>query len=497
MVGLKMNDTRLFEVDQNLKYGKPIVFKDFKVPLENEEFYLAVLGKILKHIDKEKISDHLGYCLRELIGNAKKANIKRAFFMDQNLDITNPEHYMKGMNLFKEKVFSNLDYYLDLQEKQNLYVQVYFHIKEPFLNIIVSNNTILLPQEKERISQKLARAKVFKSVDEAMLSVMDDTEGAGLGLVILILILRKLGVDDKNFAIASDKDKTHLRIALPLNLITEEESEIISDALIKEIESIPQFPENIIKLSSMIGDEEVDFVNISNIIKKYPALTMDLLKMSNSAHYRRLNKIEKIDLAVSIIGVNGLKYLLQTVGAKKALEKKYAGNELEKLWVHSALIAQISSILCDKFKLTDIGDYAYTGGLLHDIGKIVLRGLHKNTIDKVISISTEKGISLSVMETLLEGSNHAKIGAKMALKWELPENIVNIIKFHENPLASPDEVKDISKIVYLAHIIDSRLNNSNETQIYDEDLILEGFGITEESHLDALVIYVRNKLGRV
>ncbi|HOV13235.1 MAG TPA: HDOD domain-containing protein [Spirochaetota bacterium] len=490
-----MDSSKIFEVDQNLKYGKPIVFKDYKIPRENEDFYVMVLEKILKHIGKEKIADHLGYCLRELIGNAKKANTKRVFFIKQNLDITNSEHYAKGMKEFKEKVFPNLDFYLDLQEKHQLHVQIYFHIKDPYLNIIVSNNAPLLPQEKERISQKMARAKVFNSVDEAVQNVLDDTEGAGLGLVILILILRKIGVDDRNFAVAVEKDNTHLRIAMPLTLITEEETEIISDALIKEIDSIPQFPENILTLTNMLKDTEVDFLSISNVIRKDPGLTMDLLKMSNSAHYRRLNKIEKIDMAVGIVGVKGLKFLLQTVGAKKALEKKYSGGELEKLWGHSANIAQISSILCDKYKLNEVGDYAYIGGLLHDIGKIVLRGLHKDTIDKVTNLSAKKGISVNVMETLLEGSNHAKIGSKMATKWNLPENIVSIIKYHENPLAAPDEVKEATKIVYLAHIVDNKLNEETKKSIFDEDLILESFNITQEEELNSLIVYVKNKLG--
>jgi len=453
-----------FEIEQYIKLGKPIMYRDHKVPRENEDFYVSILEKILKYLGKDKVSDHLGYCLRELINNAKKANTKRVFFLEQNLDITDPDHYHKGMTQFKSTTFDNIDFYLDLQEKYDLYVQVYFHIKEPFFNIIVSNNTPLVQQEKEKISQKIARAKIFTSVDEAVQNVLDDTEGAGLGIVILLLILRKIGINDKNFAVAVENNMTHLRIAMPLSLVTEEETEIISDALIKEIDSLPQFPENITMLTSMLQDKDVDFSNIANIIKKDPSLTMGILKMANSAHYRRLNKIEKIDLAISIIGVTGLKHLLQSIGAKMALEKKYASKELEDLWDHSILIAQISSILCDKYKMNDLGDYAYIGGLLHDIGKIVLRGLHSKTIDKLTKICIDKGISINIIENLMEGVNHAKIGAKMAIKWNLSEKIVNIIKYHDNPLASPDDtIKDITKIIYLAHIVSLKLNPDTKT----------------------------------
>jgi len=483
------------EIENVLKEGKPITYKDFKVPRENEEYYVSILEKILKHLGKEKVSEHLGYCLRELIGNAKKANTKRVFFLDQQLDITNDTHYEIGMKEFKRKTLDNLDFYLDLQEKYKLFVQVYFHVKDSFFNIIVSNNCPLVHQEKQRITQKLARAKSFTSIDEAVQSVLDDTEGAGLGIVLLILILRKIGINDKNFAIAVDNNTTHLRIAMPLSLVTEEEADIISDALVKEIDTIPQFPEHITTLTQMLKDIDVDMKEVAEIIKRDPALTMNILKMANSAHYRRLNKIERIDLAVNIIGVNGLKYLIQSFGARKVLEEKYSGMDIHGLWDHSLEIAQISSILCNRFKLNEIGDYAYVGGLLHDIGKILIRGLHTKTIDKITKLCVERGISIKIIEDLMDGANHATIGSKMAAKWNLPEKVVSIIKCHNNPLAAPDDVKDIVKMIYLSHFIYRNLIGRTEEVDYD-DIILNQLNITSEKDLLEIVEYTKQEFLR-
>jgi putative nucleotidyltransferase with HDIG domain len=483
------------EINYFLKNGKPIIYKDYKVSKESEDFYVNVLNKILKLLGKEKVADHLGYCLRELVINAKKANTKRVYFLNENLDIYNAEHYEIGMKEFKKKVFDNVDFYLDLQEKYDLYVQIYFHVKDPFLNIIVSNNSPLVSQEKQRITQKLARAKIFGSVDEAVQSVLDDTEGAGLGIVLLILILRKIGINDKNFAVAVENNVTHLRIAVPLSLVTEEEADIISEALVKEINSIPQFPEHILQLTEMLKDIDVNMAAVANIIRRDPGLTMGILKMANSAHYRRLNKIERIDLAVNIIGVNGLKYLIQSFGAKKVLEQKYSNGDIEKLWSHSLTIAQISSILCNKYSLNDLGDYIYIGGLLHDIGKILIRGLHSKTIDKISKLCIEKGISLRVIEDLMDGSNHAKIGSKMASKWNLPEKVSNIIKFHHNPFASSDDIREIVKIIYLADIINSKIDNP-EKQIDYDDIVLNQMKINNEKEFLDLLEYVKIELGK-
>jgi len=481
------------EIEYYIYNNKPVVFKDYKIPKENEDYYVEVLKYFLEHIGKDKIGDYLGYCVREIINNAKKANTKRVFFIDQNLDINNIEHYNKGMKIFKEKTLSNLDYYLSLQEKHNLFVQVYYHIKDKYLNIIISNNAPILEIEKERINQKIQKAKIFNSIDEAMQLVFDDSEGAGFGIVIIILMLRKIGINEKYFGLAAEKEWTHVRIAVPINLVTQQETDIISDALVKEIDSIPQFPEHILSLNKMLMHKDVDLREVAQIIKRDPALTMDLLKMANSAHYKRTNKIEKIEIAVGIVGVKGLKYLIESNGVKKSLEKKYDNTELQRLWDHSSEIAQISSILCDKLKLNEVGDLAYISGLLHDIGKIVLKYLHPKAVDKIKQICKEKGISSTILEHLLEGANYALIGAKMAEKWELPENIVKVIRWHYNPFAAEDDVKEVCKIVYLAHILHKHIYTDDEVLDFEKE-ILEAYNIDTEEKLGELKIYVRNML---
>ncbi len=482
------------EIEFQIENGKPLILKDHKVLREYEEYSINVLETFLKYIGKEKIFDNLAYCLRELINNAKKANTKRVFFMEENLDINNIEDYEKGMKRFKEVTIPNIEHYLELQEKNNLFVQLYFQIKDPFLNIIISNNSPILEQEKAKIISKITHAKTFNSVEEAFQNVLDDSEGAGLGIVILILILRKIGVYDKNFAIVTENDMTHVRLAIPLSLVTEEEVDMISDALIKEIDSIPQFPDNIRILSGMIENKDVDFKAVAEIIKKDPALTMEILKMANSAHYRRLNKIEKIDLAVSIIGVKGVKYLLHSYGVKKAMEEKYSYKELQKIWLHSYQVAQISSIICDLLNKTDLGEQAYVGGLLHDIGKIVIKSLHPETMDKIGGYCMKKNISVNIIENLLDGANHFQIGSKMALKWGLPPNLVLIIRDQSNPYAPEEETKDVTKIIYLANVISSLLTDDEPEYLSYQELILNEFKLDTDEKLQKFLTLIRQRL---
>lgn len=481
------------EIMQLLEMGKPVVVKDYKVMKEVEDHCVDVLQYILEFIGKEKIFDQLAYCLREIIGNAKKANTKRVFFFDESLDINNEEEYKKGMMNFKDKTISNIDYYLDLHEKFKLFVQLYFHIKDPYLNIIISNNSPILEQERQKIVDKISKAKIYNSVEDAFMNVLDDSEGAGLGIVILILILRKIGVYDKNFAIVKDKDTTHVRIAIPLSLVTEQEADMISEVLIKEIDSIPQFPDNIKKLSSIIKNKDVPFKSIAEVIRKDPSLTMDTLKMANSAHYRRLNKIDSIEHAVSIIGFKGLNFLLQSYGIKKVISSRYNFHDIEKIWQHSYNIAQIASLLCDELNMLEAGEFAYIGGLLHNIGKIVLKSLHSKTIDKIAKFCLSKNISINIIENLMDGANHFQIGAKMAVKWELPEVLINIIKNQYNPFGAPEDILDVSKIIYFANVLTNRIFEVEEYLNFEE-LILEEYGFTDEEKLNQFISKIKSRL---
>lgn len=491
MKSIFLTETDILDYIEN---NKPLVVKDFKLNRETEDYFVSILGYYLKSIGKEKIFDHLSYCLRELLNNGKKANTKRVFFTEESLDINSDQDYEKGMKFFKTKTISNIDHYLEIQEKKGLYIQLYFHIKDPYLNIIISNNSPLLKQEREKIITKITHAKTFNSIEDAFETVLDDTEGAGLGIVIMILMLRKIGIYDKNFAIVQENDLTHVRVAVPLSLVTEEDIESLSDVLVNEINTIPQFPDNIRILTKMIESSEVDFKKVSELIRKDPGLTIDILKMSNSAHYRRLNKIEKIELAVSIIGVKGLKYMLQTHGIKRAMEAKYDMNILEQIWKHSYEVAKISSILCDKYNMTDYGEQTYIGGLLHDIGMIVLKSLHEKTLEKIARFCMNKNISLNIIDNLLEGANHFQIGAKMTEKWGVPANIISIIRAQSNPFGADENVRKVAKIVYLANIISNRINENAMEYLSYETMVLDDFKIGGENGLKELIIEIKSKL---
>jgi len=155
----------------------PLTFKTFTLPHETEEYLEEVLIALLAELGNVEIKDQLAYCLRELAVNAKKANTKRAYFHEKNLDLNNPADYALGMKTFKEHTLENIQHYLQMQKEQGLYIKVVFQARERNFAISVRNNVEMTKTEQIRIFDRIARSRAFSSMEEAFSTVLDTSRG--------------------------------------------------------------------------------------------------------------------------------------------------------------------------------------------------------------------------------------------------------------------------------------------------------------------------------
>jgi len=482
------------EVLARLRGGEPVVFSGDRLDNEDIEHAVGVLRVCLAEIGQEGLFDQLTFCLRELIDNALKANLKRVIFAAEHLDINADDDYERGMLSFQEKRATEESRYMSLLVGGPLYVEVRFQLQPPLFTIAVINNTPMVEAERRKVLSRQAKAKIHNSIAEVIEEISDDSESAGLGLVMLIMILRKIGVPEENFRFIREDTCTIFSIEVPLALVSDEETERISAALAAEIDSVPQFPKSIMTLGKMLKEPGFDFHKVAVLIRRDPALTMEVLRMANSALYRRFNKIETIELAISILGTRGLEHILQSFGARKALEQRYSPQALERLWEHSSEIAEICSLLCARCGVADeAAEIAYVGGLLHDIGKIILEGRHPTTFKELSRICAEKNISRSAIDDLIEGVNHSLIGARMAEKWNIPERIVELIRSCRTPLSAPEAVRPMAKVIYLAHLVYYQIRHAEKEHEIAENILGE-FGLGRNETLEGLAQAARERL---
>ncbi len=428
----------------------PLTIKTYTMPRETEQYIEQVLEKLLGEIGQDGIFNPIAYCVKELTVNAKKANTKRVYFKEKKLDIDNSSDYERGMVNFKEETLSNIGHYLPLQKAAKLYIKVVFRAKAQEFVISVHNNVEITRKEQMRAFDRIARSRAFESIEEAFSAVLDSTEGAGLGIVIMVLMLKNMGLTEDAFELDVIDGETVAKITVPFSDIHVEKIDMLAKAVVNEVNTLPQFPESLVYLQKLISDPEADIHDIARQVSTDPSLTADLLRLVNSAIYMLPKKIDSIVEAVKLVGMQGLRNLLFTYGSQKIFEQKYT--EMKKLWKHSYKVAFYAYHLGSTFrKKTDVLEDAFVGGILHDLGKIVINALHPDLLDKIKKFCVEKGIPEKMLEDFSVGLNHAEVGARIAAKWNFPEQLVASIRWHHEPLSCNPDFAELTHIVYMAN----------------------------------------------
>ncbi|MGA2973958.1 MAG: HDOD domain-containing protein [Spirochaetia bacterium] len=440
------------EIQKAAVRSLPLTFRLTSLPHESHALLDRILEVYLAELGQERIQEPLSYCLKELIVNAQKANTKRLYFEEKGLDITNDNDYDAGMRDFRRELTERLEHWLELLKERGLFIGVTFHTSRGSLSISVRNSAELTPREQTRIYDRITRARAFHSFVEALAQPIDTAEGAGLGILILLQFLKRIGLGEEAFTIEPRNGETVASVMIPMNQVHLEKISVLTQAIVRDVDALPQFPETIMELIRLTEDPRSTIAQIAGRIATDPALTADLLKLVNSAYYVLPRRVNNILQAIKIVGMKGLRNLLYSYGAQKILGEKYA--EMKTLWDHSYRTAYYAFLLARSFKQkADILDDVYVAGILHDLGQIIVTYLHPDAMERMQRFCKEKDIPARILERFSFGLNHADIGALIAKKWNFPDQLVYGIKCHHDPLSTPLQHKDIVYCVYLANAL--------------------------------------------
>lgn len=470
------------KISMAIRSGLPLTITTYTLPHDMEMYMGEILTEFLHQLGQEHMTQYLSYCQQELITNAKKANTKRVYFAEKKLNIADPDDYVTGMKDFKEITLNNINYYLEQQKKAGLYVKLVLQFRNNKIKLEVRNNSSMVVHEYKRIHDKLSRVQQYTSVEDALSKVIDDSEGAGLGLIIMILMLQKIGLTEDNFQTICQNGETITRIILPLSEKTEYELDVITQEFKNAIDNLPQFPENIARLSKLLSDPDAKMSEIALQISNDVALTGELLKQVNSAAFALATPCKNISEAVKLIGIRGIKNMLFTVGSLKSFATVSGNNE--KLWIHAYQVAFYSYNIARNFcsKERSIVEDSYVCGLLHDMGKIVFENAHPDYLESIKSICSSKGINPELFEKIVSGVNHGEIGARIAEKWNFPSTLVDVIRHHHCPENAPKENKLLVYVVNFADAICHYQDFELDYYQFDSEL-LKIFNVTSENAL--------------
>lgn len=208
------------------------------------------------------------------------------------------------------------------------------------------------------------------------------------------------------------------------------------DYILEEIITLPSQPQTLSKITDLMEDPDCSMAEVGKIISADPSIAIKALRLVNSAHYGLRNRVVSIEHAVMLLG---LKVIRNLVLSATVFETFTGGTD--ELLHHCVSTGVVMRILVDTQYGQQTGDIedVFVYGLLHDVGKIIFQEFLPEESKQAYALACEKNIPSYEAEREVIGCDHAEVGARLAVKWNLPHQLAQAIGGHHDLSVCEDE----------------------------------------------------------
>jgi len=199
------------------------------------------------------------------------------------------------------------------------------------------------------------------------------------------------------------------------------------EKIIMQTIDVPSIPPMASKVLQLVSSDYSSINELESIVSQDQSFSTRILKIANSPYYGRGKSIDTISTAIIIIGFNSVKSLVMAASLKDLHRK--SGLFEQQHWEHSLGVSMAASLLAAETKMVMPEDLI-TGGLIHDVGKIVINNSMPDQYSLVIEKVYEEKVPSIAAEDDILGFNHCNVGGLIARKWKLPRNLEAVIEYH-------------------------------------------------------------------
>ena len=274
-----------------------------------------------------------------------------------------------------------------------------------------------------------------------------------------------------------DADMLRAAIVRTCNLQSVLPSESLA-RVVGDIGELPAAPRIYTSLTEALSDPESSLERIGSIIEQDVGVSAKVLQLVNSAFFGLSRDISSVRQAVSYLGVNILQSLVVSLEAFRAFQSssRLRGFSIDEFQNH----AQLTSQIVRTFTLPKaVRDAAVSGGMLHDVGKLVLAARLPERLQETLQIALEQKRPPHEVEVELYKVTHAEIGAYLLGLWGLPAAVTEAVAYHHAPLQVPHEGLDAVSVVYLSNVLAHEFGNETEP-VPVPRLVLQELGVAEQ-----------------
>jgi putative nucleotidyltransferase with HDIG domain len=195
---------------------------------------------------------------------------------------------------------------------------------------------------------------------------------------------------------------------------------------------LPTAPVLYSKFNEMIENDVSSNKEIAELVIKDQAMVAKILRLSNSAMYARRGEITDLTNAITFLGIETIKDIILQISLVRTFplkDKDLPEFNINTFWEHSLGTAYFATAITKKLGIPH-KEYYYLGGLLHDIGKLVIYQFYPNIFKEIILKEIDKKISDIKAEEAVLGVDHTDIGFHFGEKWGFEKEILEVIRDH-------------------------------------------------------------------
>ena len=222
--------------------------------------------------------------------------------------------------------------------------------------------------------------------------------------------------------------------------------------LIKQhIDTFPVLPVTVMRLMAVTSDPASSAKDVVEVILTDQSLCLTVLKIANSVLFGRPQQVDSIKTAVAILGFNEVQQIALAkalVNSFSRVARKHQGS-IDKFWEHSFVCGMVARTIAQGVHIAP--DMAFMGGLIHDIGKLIMLETFADdyALEWMITFSNEQ---MRQDELQMFSFTHDKVGGDLLRKWLFPANLIAAVEAHHGPAQATAE-KGVAAIVQLADLL--------------------------------------------
>lgn len=203
------------------------------------------------------------------------------------------------------------------------------------------------------------------------------------------------------------------------------------DEVLNAVDALPPLPAIALRVMQVAQNPKSSASDLALVVSADPGLSARILRIVNSAAYRRSREITAVQEALVMLGF----VQARNVAISGAISGAYAPDaanalfRIETFWRHSLAVAFKSSEIAGQGHQVD-GASAFTAGILHNMGRLAMFFADPAGLDQAVAESMATGNSIEQVERDMLGYDHSEIGAILATRWKLPSAIIDAINHH-------------------------------------------------------------------